>query len=118
VSAARGAVDLSSLPDGAEVLVPFELTYTDGEPVQVLVRRRGRRIDIDDRGRAVELAGRPTRWLEVAQAVVERDGLNVNRRGVVFVPVVVGREIEELARRIAEASLAVHAALLEVGEKA
>jgi hypothetical protein len=106
-------VDLSSLPDGAEVLVPFELAYRDGEPVQVLVRRRGRRID-----RAVELAGRPTRWLEVAQAVAERDGLNVNRGGVVFVPVVVGREIEELARRIAEASLTVHATLLEVGERA
>ena len=113
VEGVRAGADLSSVPDGGEVIVPFDLAYVGGERVQVLVHRRARRVDIDDRGAAVELAGRPTGWLAVAQAVVEHHNLNVNRRGVVFVPAVTGRDIERLARRVAEASYAVHAALLE-----
>ena len=113
VELARAEASRSSLRDGDEVIVPFDLAYVGGERVQVLVRRRARRIDIDDRGAAVELAGRPGGWLAVAQAVVEHHDLNVNRRGVVFVPAVTGRDIDRLARRVAEASYAVHAALLE-----
>jgi hypothetical protein len=116
VEASRDVAGLARLPDGGEMLVPYELAYVGGEDVQVLVRRRGRRIDIDDRGAAVEHAGHPPGWLPVAQAVVERHNLNVNRRGVVFVPAVVGRDIEHLASRVAEASQAVHAALLELDE--
>ena len=114
VERTRGGAGLSSLPDGGQVVVPFDLAYMGGERVQVLVRRRARRIDIGDRGAAVELAGRPAGWLAVAQAVVEHHDLNVNRRGVVFVPAVTGRDVERLARRVAEASYAVHTALLEV----
>ena len=114
VEASRSDTGLADLRDGAEALVSFGLTYADGGPVQVRVRRRAHRVDIDDRGEGVERVGRPPGWLPLAQAVVERHNLNVNRRGVVFVPAVIGRDIESLARRIAEASVAVHAALLEL----
>ena len=116
VSTTTGA-ELSALPDGADELVPFDLTYADGEAVRVRVRRRANRVDVDDRGEAVERSRRPQRWLAVAEAVVERHNLNVNRRGVVFVPVVVGRDIDSLARRVAEASVAVHGALLELEDQ-
>jgi hypothetical protein len=46
--------------------------------------------------------------------VVAEEGFNVNRRGVVFVPVIEGRDIDELASRLAETSVAVYAALLEL----
>jgi hypothetical protein len=109
--------ELSALPDGADELVPFDLTYADGEAVRVRVRRRANRVDVDDRGEAVERSRRPQGWLAVAEAVVERHNLNVNRRGVVFVPAVVGRDIDSLARRVAEASVAVHGALLELEDQ-
>jgi hypothetical protein len=95
-----------------------QVTYSDGEPVVVRVRRRGRRIDIDDDGAAVARAraiGTTTRWLEVAQRVVAEDNLNVNRRGVIFVPAVEGRDIDSLAARVARTSAAVEAELLAAG---
>ena len=96
-------------------LIESPLAYSDGEPVVVRVRRRGRRIDIDDDGVAVakaRAAGTTRRWLDVAQRVVAEDYLNVNRRGVVFVPAVVGRDIDELAARVARASRALEGELL------
>lgn len=116
LEAMRGEGDLFELPDGGETLVSSGLTYAGEESVLVSVRRRGRRVDLDDRGAAVERAGRPPGWLAVAEEVVSRHYLNVNRRGVVFVPIFVGRDIERLVRQVAEASLAVHAALLELEE--
>ncbi len=41
-------------------------------------------------------------------------GLNVNRTGRVFVPVVERRDIDALVQKVAETSLAVHDALLEL----
>jgi len=117
VESSRAGTSLTDLSDGAEEIVIFDLAYVDGEPVQVRVRRRSHRIDIDDRGEAVERAGRPPGWLAVAEAVVESHNLNVNRRGVVFVPAVVGRDLDSLARRVGEASLAVHGALLELDDQ-
>jgi hypothetical protein len=38
----------------------------------------------------VQLAGKPSGWFPVAERVVVEEGLNVNRAGVVFVPVVEG----------------------------
>ena len=96
-------------------LIRSPLVYSDGEPVVVRVRRRGRRIDIDDDGAAVAKArsvGTTARWLEVAQRVVAEDYLNVNRRGVVFVPAVAGRDIESLAARVARSSRALEGELL------
>ena len=102
------------MPSMEETLVETELSYGAAGPVQVLVRKRGRRYDIQDRGVAVRAAGRPPGWLAVSERVVAADGMNVNRAGVVFVPAVEGRDITRLAMRLAETSLAVHHALLEL----
>ncbi len=88
--------------------------YIAGEPVRVRVRKRGRRYDIDDRGAAAQLAGKSTGWREVAERVVDEDSVDANRAGVVFVGAVGGRDVARLAERIAENSLAVYAALLEL----
>lgn len=115
----RGTLDgLRARGDGAEALVEPGARYTSADPVAVRIRRRGRRLDLDDRGAAVALAGRPPGWLELAERVVASDGMNVNRRGVVFVPAVEGGRIDvaRLAVRLAETSAAVHAALLDAEE--
>jgi len=95
-------------------LLDSELQYGDGEPVLVAVRKRERRVDIDDRGRGVEKAGKPPGWLEVAREVVERDSLNVNRAGVVFVGSFEDRDYAPLVGRVADRSLAVYEELLEL----
>jgi hypothetical protein len=97
----------------------FGLAYSDGSPVVVRVRKRDRRYDIDDDGAGVARAreaGTTRRWLAVAQRVVAEDALNVNRRGVVFVPAVEGRDIDALAERVARTSRAVESELLAVEE--
>ena len=70
-------------------------------------------MDIDDQGRAVELAGRPPGWLPVARRVVAAEAMNVTRTGRVFVRVNGRRDVEDLSRRLAECSLAVYEALLD-----
>jgi len=102
----------------SDELLETGLVYTDGAPVVIRVRRRGRRIDIDDDGAAVSrarAAGTTRRWLEVAERVVTEYDLNVNRRGVVFVPVVVGRDVDALAARVARTSCALERELLAEG---
>jgi hypothetical protein len=95
-------------------------TYGDrGPAVEVLVRRRPGRYLVSDDGRAVGLAGRPAGWREVADAVVAGHGLNLNRRGVVSVPAVPRHGaawLDSLAARVADASLALYEALLELDE--
>jgi hypothetical protein len=100
--------------EGEDVVVPTELTYGPGEPVEVVVRKRSWRFDISDGGRAVELAGRPTSWAEGAERVVAAHALNVNRRGVVFVQSNEVR-LEGLIARVAACSRAVFEELLEQG---
>ena len=68
-----------------ERVVDSGARYGDGEPVSVSIRKRGRRYDLDDRGLAVAKSGRPSGWFEVAARVVDRNGFNVNRAGVIFV---------------------------------
>jgi hypothetical protein len=99
-------------PDGT--VVDAGVAYRHGEPVLIRVRRRGRRYDITDDGGAVRLARRPPGWLERAEHVVSAEGFNVNRRGVVFVPAVAGRDIALLAVRLADTSRAVYLALLDL----
>lgn len=99
---------------GDEVVRETAVTYAPSQPVRVRVRRREHRYDVDDLGGAVAAAGTPDGWLSIAEAVVASDGLNVNRRGVVFVPAVEGRDIDALVARVARASLALHGALLEL----
>ena len=98
-----------------EVVVDTGLTYTEREPVLVRMRRRGRRIELRDDGRALELARRPAGWRERAAQVVDPYDLNITRTGVVFVPgVECGADREWLAGRVAETSLALYDALLEL----
>jgi hypothetical protein len=92
------------------------LSYRSGDPVLIHVRRRGRRYDLSDDGAAVECAGKRPGWLDAAQRVVAVDGFNVNRRGVIFVPVVEGRDIDELCSRLGAASRQVYLAVLDVGD--
>lgn len=101
--------------DRDEVILDTGLVYTEGEPVLVAIRRRGRRYDLRDDGRALELAGRPEGWREAAAAAVDAFDLNLTRGGVVFVPAVEGGvDRDWLARRVAGASLAVYDAVLEL----
>jgi hypothetical protein len=99
-----------------EVTLHAGQSYVEGEPVRIFIRKRGHRYDLDDRGRATELAGKPRGWLPIAERVVAEEGFNVNRAGVVFVPVVEGRDLSLLALRLADTSRAVFAELLELDE--
>jgi hypothetical protein len=101
-----------------ELVVETGVCYADGEPIEVRVRQRGRRIDVDDAGATVRKAGKPRGWLETAQAVVAEPGFsfNVNRAGVVFVPLVEGRDVDEVATRLARACAALYGELLDLAD--
>jgi hypothetical protein len=109
------AVACARWGDTGAIRLDSGLVYRDGEPVVIVVRKRGHRYDLSDEGAAVQKAG-VRGWLPVAEAVVAEEGFNVNRRGVVFVPAVEGRDIAALAARLAETSLAVYQELLDAGQ--
>ena len=76
-------------------------------------------VHFSDDARGVDAAGRPACWLPVAQQVVRELDLNVNRRGVVFVSSPLSRPLawrRSLERRVADASIAVYEALLELDQ--
>lgn len=95
-----------------DVVVATDRVYAPDEPVEIVVRRRGWRFDISDGGRAVELAGRASGWLDTAEQVVDTYALNVNRRGVVFVQCNESR-VDSLVARVADCSVALYQELLE-----
>jgi hypothetical protein len=81
----------------------------------VRARRRGYLVHFDDGGAAVAAAGKPPGWFEVAREVVAEHWLNVNRAGVVFVAARHDRDdIAELEQRVADTSVHVYEALLEL----
>jgi hypothetical protein len=93
------------------------ITFGGGETAEVLVRRRGDWLYFSDDGAAVRAAGGPSGWLRVAEEVVAALDLNLNRRGVVSVASPESRGqawLDELERRVADASVAVYEALLEL----
>lgn len=98
--------------DTGEAWIDSGLAYREGDPVRVHVRKRGHRYDLTDDGAAVKKA-RVRDWLPLAQDVVDAYWLNINRRGVVSVPAVEGRDLAPLAARVAETSLAVYQELLD-----
>ena len=115
----RRAIEASPLAalaaqERGELELDSGLRYGDGEPVVVLVRKRLHRYTVSDRGRAIAKAGRPPGWREAAERAVEP--MNVDRQGVVFVPFAAGRDVEDIAVRLADASRAVHEAVLVLVE--
>ena len=93
------------------------LRYGGTRPLVVAVRRRPGHYSFSDEGGAVEAAGRPRGWLEAARAVVDEQGLNMNLRGVVWMGAAEQREtawLHSIASRVADTSLAVYEALLEL----
>jgi hypothetical protein len=108
--------DAAEWGDTGERVVTRDLTYGDGDLVEIVVRKRGWRYDLDDRGDAVAKAralGAGHGWLELAERLVAKEGFNVNRSGVVGVPAVEGRDIAQLAFRLSGCAYAVHSVLLE-----
>jgi hypothetical protein len=93
------------------------LRYGDERPVLVLVSKRPCRYSFSDRGGAVDAAGQSPRWHEAARAIEKEHGVNVSRNGVVFLPAVERRKLtwlETLPDRIAQASVALYGALLDL----
>ena len=105
--------ELSGVERGV-IVIDSGLAYGDGERVEVLVRKRLHRYLLSDRGRAVEKAGKPSGWREAAEIACLP--MNVDRPGTVFVPIVEGRDIEDLVVRLADASRSVHEALPALDE--
>jgi ankyrin repeat protein len=97
--------------------LPTGLTYGGVEPVLVHVTKRERRYEFSDGGAAARLAGRSAGWREAADAIEAEYVVNVSRQGVVFLPAVERsgtRWLAALPDRIAEASVALYGALLEL----
>ena len=99
--------------DDDEVTLTTGLSYRPGHPVSIRVRKRGSRYDITDGAGAVNLAGRPDGWLATASDSAARTGMNVNRRGVVFVTGFDKRDLADLVTRLAECSRLIYVSLLE-----
>jgi hypothetical protein len=103
-----------SLEAVEERIVDTGRFYRPGEPVRVLVRRRHGSYLVTDRGAAIGLAGRRPGWRDAAERAVLEDSLNLSRSGAVFVPSVYPEEIESLAARVGDVSLAVYEAVLDL----
>jgi hypothetical protein len=99
-----------------EVVLDYDLRYTESEQVEVFVKKRLHRFAISDGGKAVRLAGKPPGWLDAAAEAVDEFSLNVSRKGVVCVGTVYPSWLERLCARTADASLAVYAAVRDLDE--
>jgi hypothetical protein len=101
--------------DRSETLIDSGLEYTPGEAVRVWLVRREERVSVSDRGAAVERAGRPRGFQEVCRRVAAELVVNVDRNGVVELPVVkAGPGERAIVQRIADASLALYEELLDL----
>ena len=74
------------------------------------MRKRLQRYTLSDRGRAIEKSGKPPGWREAAERAVEP--MNVDRQGTVFVPTVAGPHLSRFIELLADASRAVHEAVI------
>jgi hypothetical protein len=98
-----------------ERVVETGLEYVPGDPVRLRVVHRDRRTSVSDEGAAVERAGRPAGWRDVAERIENDLVVNVSRQGAAWLPVVtVGPSEDVVIRRIAEASLALYQDLLDL----
>ncbi len=98
-----------------ERVVETGFEYMPGDPVRVRIVRRERRMRVSDDGGAVERAGRPAGWREVAERIADEAVVNVSRHGVISLPVSPrGPGLEALVARIGEASLTLYQEILEL----
>jgi hypothetical protein len=105
----QGRNDLVALLEGHD----SGLEYLPGEPVRLRVDVR-RFFEVSDERRAVELAGRPPGWRDVARRIEVERVVNVSRHGAVQLPVMGRHSFEEIAERVANASLELYQALLDL----
>ncbi len=99
----------------ADTLRTTRLDYAPGRPVRVHVLTHGGRTTVSDAGAAVAIAGAPPGWRPVAAALSREFDVNISRHGVVSLPVVpAGPGLEQIAERVAEASLALCQDLLDL----
>jgi len=107
----------ASWGERGQALLESGLTYGGERPVLVLARKRESRYQFTDDGAALDAAGRPAGWREVADRVAGEYIVNISRRGDVFLPATSRQNaawIASLPGRIAEASHAFYAELLEL----
>jgi hypothetical protein len=103
-------------PPPVELVEPG-LLYVAGDPVRLRIVTR-RFPEVDDGGGAVARSGRPPGWLAVATRVARERDVNVNRAGVLSLPIVpCGPGRETIMRRVAEASVVLFGELLEIAER-
>ena len=113
IRAAFGSAQ-QAMDERGEFDVDTGLAYAIGDAIRIHVRKRGRRYGLSDAGAAISRAGKPAGWFDELERLVAEDGFNVNRRGVVFVPAVEGRDIAMLALRLASVSRTAYLTLLEL----
>jgi hypothetical protein len=99
----------------AESVLDTGLEYRPEDPVRVWILHRERRVSVSDRGAALRNAGAPPDWQRACRRVYAELDVNITRAGVVWLPVVaVGPPGQEVALRIARASLIFFQELLEL----
>jgi hypothetical protein len=114
VSRADAPMQAPSDPGRAEAVIDTGLEYRPGDPVQVWVLHRERRVSVSDHGAASHKAGAVTGSERASARVYAELEVNITRGGVVWLPVVaVGPSEQEVARRIGRASLIFFQELLE-----
>lgn len=102
-------------PTRDESIVDTGLEYRPGDPVRVWVLSRERRLSVSDHGAALRKAGAGPGWERACGRVHAELDVNITRGGVVWLPVVaVGPGEQDVARRIARASLIFFQELLEL----
>ena len=96
-------------------VVDTGLEYLPGDRVRLRVVHRDQRTTVSDDGAAVERAGCPTGWREVAQRIENDLVVNISRQGAASLPVMSRGPSEDVViRRIGEASLALYQDLLDL----
>jgi hypothetical protein len=109
---------LERIPHGhaAEVIRDTGLEYVPGRPIRVRLWVRDARVDVDDMGGAIAVAGTPPGWRQAAEAAVDQLGWNMRRNGVVCMQAPRGRRLAWIIQRTAIASAAVCEAILQLDD--
>jgi hypothetical protein len=115
VISADAAPPVGMAESRSEIRVETGLQYRPGDPVCVVIVRRRQRSSVTDNGAAIERAGQPPAWRDVAHRLGHELDVNISRHGVIWLPVVkAGPGEDAIVRRIAEASLSLCQELLDL----